>query len=105
MQERTESRLPYGEQAAPGILMFMRRSSSSSAVYIAAAIAAAGLLYARRSKESRLRAGQVAVITGGSRGLGLALAHRFGKAGLKLILAARDEEELGTARRELLKNW
>jgi short-subunit dehydrogenase len=58
---------------------------------------------ATRLRLTRLREGQVAIITGGSRGLGLALAHRLGRAGLKLILAARSKVELEQARRELLE--
>ncbi len=49
-----------------------------------------------------LKAGKVILITGGSRGLGLALAHRFGKAGSKLVLAARNQDELELARHLLL---
>ncbi len=64
--------------------------------------AVAGLAYAILPRRSRLHPGQVAIITGGSRGLGLALAHRFGRAGLKLVLAARNEQELELARHELL---
>ena len=63
---------------------------------------AAVAAYALFPLPPRLRAGQVAVITGGSRGLGLALAHRFGRAGLKLVLAARNTGELERARHELL---
>jgi short-subunit dehydrogenase len=66
------------------------------------AAAAAGLLIASSRRQSRLREGQIAVVTGGSRGLGLQLAHRFGRAGLKLVLAAREQSELENARRELL---
>ena len=42
--------------------------------------------------------GQSVLITGGSRGLGLALAEEFGRHGCNLILAARDEAELQRAR-------
>ena len=38
----------------------------------------------------------------GSSGLGLSLAHRFGKAGIKLVLAARSKDDLESARRQLL---
>ncbi|MBT9333066.1 SDR family NAD(P)-dependent oxidoreductase [Paracidobacterium acidisoli] len=47
--------------------------------------------------------GKVVVITGGSRGLGLALAEEFGRRGARLVLAARDGEELERARRLLLQ--
>lgn len=46
--------------------------------------------------------GKVVVITGGSRGLGLALAEEFGRRGAQLVLAARNEAHLAEARRLLL---
>ncbi len=60
------------------------------------------LAYALVPRKPRLQAGQVALITGGSRGLGLAMAHEFGRAGLKLVLAARHQDELEQARQKLL---
>ncbi len=69
-----------------------------------AVAAAAALVYAFVPKQNRLQPGDVALITGGSRGLGLALAHRFGRAGLRLVLAARDEHELEIARDTLLRS-
>jgi NAD(P)-dependent dehydrogenase (short-subunit alcohol dehydrogenase family) len=65
-------------------------------------IVAAAAAYALRSNSLRRRPGQVVLITGGSRGLGLALAERYGRSGARLILAARDVEELIAARRTLL---
>lgn len=59
---------------------------------------------ARRCKrKSRTLDGKTLLITGGSRGLGLALAEEFGKAGAKLVLVARDAEELERARWLLLR--
>jgi NAD(P)-dependent dehydrogenase (short-subunit alcohol dehydrogenase family) len=46
--------------------------------------------------------GKVVIITGGSRGLGLALAEEFGRRGARLVLAARNEAELANARKQLL---
>jgi len=46
--------------------------------------------------------GQVVLITGGSRGLGLALAREFARAGCRLVLAARDTQELARARQDLM---
>ncbi len=46
-------------------------------------------------------AGKVVLITGGSRGLGLALARQFAREGCKLVLCAREEADLATARAEL----
>lgn len=45
--------------------------------------------------------GKVALITGGSRGLGLQVAHGFGSMGAKLALTARKADELESARKEL----
>jgi len=42
--------------------------------------------------------GQVVLITGGSRGLGLALAREFARVGCRLVLVARDAPELAHAR-------
>ena len=47
--------------------------------------------------------GKVVVITGSSRGLGLALAEQFGRNGARLVLTARDPEELRRARAHLIK--
>lgn len=44
---------------------------------------------------------RVVLITGGSRGLGLCLARRFGAEGARLFLVARDPEELARAATEL----
>lgn len=55
----------------------------------------------RRNRMTQSR-GKVVVITGASRGLGLALAEEFGRLGAKLVLAARDSEELDRARLLLL---
>jgi len=41
--------------------------------------------------------GQVVLITGSSRGLGLALAREFARAGCRLVLCARDPQELAHA--------
>ena len=45
--------------------------------------------------------GKVAIITGASRGIGLAVAHRLGKMGAKLALCARDPQRLEGAASEL----
>jgi NAD(P)-dependent dehydrogenase (short-subunit alcohol dehydrogenase family) len=43
-------------------------------------------------------AGRVAVVTGGSRGIGLAIARALGAAGAKVAIASRTQRELDTAR-------
>jgi NAD(P)-dependent dehydrogenase (short-subunit alcohol dehydrogenase family) len=65
-------------------------------------IAATAAAYVLRSRAPKRKEAQVVLITGGSRGLGLALAERYGRAGAKLILAARDHDELTAARYTLL---
>jgi short-subunit dehydrogenase len=45
----------------------------------------------------------VVLITGGSRGLGLALAEEFRRQGAHLALLARDEDELNAARMQLIR--
>jgi short-subunit dehydrogenase len=78
----------------------------STAIAGMAALGTAGLAIGitraiRRNRMARLR-DRVVVITGASRGLGLALAEEFGRLGAKLVLAARDSEELDRARLLLL---
>ena len=70
---------------------------------IGLASVAAGTFADRTRNKAQWARGKVVVITGGSRGLGLALAEEFGRRGAKLVLAARNESELGHARRQLLE--
>src|SRR5687767_11444412 len=61
----------------------------------AGAYALKRLVDARRTQQL---AGQVVLITGGSRGLGLLLAREFGRKGCRLAICARDGAELERAR-------
>ncbi len=80
----------------------MKKSNSALyAAQILTGITAAAVAYALLPRPT-IRRDQIVLITGGSRGLGLALAERFGRAGAKLVLAARDYEELTRARNILL---
>jgi NAD(P)-dependent dehydrogenase (short-subunit alcohol dehydrogenase family) len=45
----------------------------------------------------KLERGQVAVVTGASSGIGLAMAHRFAQAGMNVVLADVDEAGLAAA--------
>src|SRR5438046_9700936 len=66
----------------------------------AAFAAAAFAVRAVRRPKVNLR-GQVVLITGGSRGLGLALARTFAREGCRLMLCARDAAELDRAAADL----
>lgn len=72
---------------------------------LAAGITTAATVLAVREmlKPGRDFEGKVVVITGGSRGLGLALAREFGRRGARLALCARNAEELQAAKHQLRK--
>jgi short-subunit dehydrogenase len=69
----------------------------SAAIATAAAV---GLTVWRKNQRMSFR-GKVALITGGSRGLGLAMAREFARQGANLMLCARDLEELYAAKKSL----
>ncbi len=56
----------------------------------------------RRKQYARSLSGKVVLITGGSRGFGLALAQEFSRHRTRIILTARNPEELDRARATLL---
>jgi short-subunit dehydrogenase len=64
---------------------------------VAAGLAWFGRGLMRRAARSDVR-GKVVLITGSSRGLGLALAREFARAGCRIVLCARDAAELERAR-------
>ena len=65
-------------------------------------LAAAGLYWlAARRRHWRGFEGRVVLITGGTRGLGLALARRFLSLGARVAVCGRDEETLERAREQL----
>ncbi len=82
-----------------------QRKSAVASFFVpacAAAIGAGAFLLARSiTPASRSLRGRVALITGGSRGLGLELARKLTAQGCRLILTARDEVELSRAAQEL----
>lgn len=82
--------------AAAGIAV----ASCVSAAAITIGTVAALRQYQRSRRERNLR-GEIALITGGSRGLGLALARELLDAGCRVAICARDEEELAKASRQL----
>lgn len=80
-----------------------KRASFAGGALLAAASVASVACLAYRARRKSLR-GSVVVITGGSRGLGLALAKQFGKSGANLVLAARDSGELDRAKDLLVRD-
>ena len=81
------------------------KSSTRRATVMLASIAAAGAVAAatRRRTLTMSLNGKVVLITGGSHGLGLALAREFAQAGAHLALCARSESELDLAKENLKK--
>src|SRR5690606_37780819 len=73
--------------------------SSRTAVFAAAAAAYVAWRLVRRRGDDIV--GDVVLITGGSRGLGLLLAKEFAARGCRLVICARDEPELARAAHEL----
>jgi NAD(P)-dependent dehydrogenase (short-subunit alcohol dehydrogenase family) len=63
-------------------------------------IAGVGRTALRRLTSYDLK-GKIVLITGGSRGLGFVLAQEFAKEGARVVICARDIEELRTAKQEL----
>jgi len=76
----------------------MRRGLLWGAAGVAAAIAARS---ATRPRAADMR-GDVVLITGGSRGLGLAMAREFARLGCRIAICARSVEELEAARASLI---
>lgn len=75
----------------------MKRYARNTAWAIGAG-AALALFGAGRARVRRNRlANKVVLITGGSRGFGLALAHEFAKLQCRIALCARDQDELERA--------
>jgi len=72
-----------------------------AAASIGGTLLAAAAIRALRSKP--IAPGSVVLITGGSRGLGLAIAHRFAQSPVKLVLASRNRNELEKAQYALLE--
>src|SRR5215212_3941161 len=70
------------------------------------ALLAGGALVMARELKRRIAPadlhGQAALVTGGSRGLGLLISRELAKAGCRLAICARDGDELERARADLL---
>ena len=75
----------------------MDNARGPSTILLGIGLGLLGRDVARRRRTIDLE-GQVVLITGSSRGLGLAMAEEFARQGAKLVLCARKAEELGWAR-------
>ena len=81
--------------------------ASAAGFGVAGVTAGVGAVVLGRELWKRARAvpgfaGQVVVVTGGSRGLGFAIAQEFAARGAKLVICGRDEEILHEAEQRLL---
>ncbi|MGN6392099.1 MAG: SDR family NAD(P)-dependent oxidoreductase [Gemmatimonadales bacterium] len=80
-------------------------ATHSRTLFLAGALVGATTV-ARAAARRRRRidfAGRVALVTGGSRGLGLALARELAAEGARVVICARDEAELSRARVDLVR--
>ena len=75
-------------------------TNTRNALLLGAGLALTVRALVRKARETDLR-GQSVLITGGSRGLGLALAREFARHGCRLALCARGSEELARAKEDL----
>lgn len=81
--------------------MFLRRRSDRFQLALATAAGALWVARQLRSGGDYTFRGKTVLITGGSRGLGLALAREFASRGARLAICGRDAESLERARASL----
>jgi NAD(P)-dependent dehydrogenase (short-subunit alcohol dehydrogenase family) len=81
----------------------LRRRMGMVAAGTALALGVAAREALARDRETDLY-GAVALVTGGSRGLGLALSRELARQGCRLAICARDETELEDARADLKRS-
>lgn len=85
----------------------LRKAATASIVVAGAGVACTGALAVAAVANSRRKSerlyGKVALVTGASRGLGMAIAEELGRKGARLALAARDAAELERARALLIE--
>lgn len=80
--------------------MYPRWDEGGRALLLTLVGAMAGREIVQRLRQADL-SGEVALITGGSRGLGLLLARELAAEGCRIVICARDEEDLARAREDL----
>lgn len=93
--------------ARPLIRKSLRVAAGTAAAScgVAAITAAVGVVALRAITSQPLPSGSVVLVTGGSRGLGLAIASRFAERPVRLVLAARSLNELQQAQATLLSRY
>lgn len=79
----------------------MRRTRTKATAAVAVAAAAAANAARTKVRRPDDLTGEVAVVTGASRGLGLVLAKELARQSCRLVICARDAEELGRAEDQL----
>jgi NAD(P)-dependent dehydrogenase (short-subunit alcohol dehydrogenase family) len=94
-------------QGGASTIMNLKKAvvTTAAGVAVASCVSAAAITFGavaayRKYKASRQRrhlAGEVALVTGGSRGLGFAVARELLGAGCRVAICARDEKELRNA--------
>jgi len=82
-------------------MMRPRLSSALFPLAVVGAAAASGACYLRARRRISFH-GKTALISGGSRGLGLELGRRFAREGAHVVLLARERDELRNAASEFL---
>ncbi|HJW95785.1 MAG TPA: SDR family oxidoreductase [Thermoanaerobaculia bacterium] len=80
----------------------MNRRDTATLLTLGAAALSARALLRRLRQESIAR--EVAIVTGASRGLGLAIARELARHECRLVICARDERELRKAAEELARS-
>ena len=98
MNPAARKELAFVAGVASGLLALFGRKSPAIGLALAASA-----IYAWPGKPFNFR-DKAVVITGGSRGLGFALARNLIRAGAKVALIARDAEELAGAKSQLAKD-
>src|SRR5688572_28116842 len=84
--------------------MKLERSQTQALALTAAAIGAYLAVRAAGARRYDFN-DKVVLITGGSRGLGLVLARQLARDGARLVLLARDDEELQRAQADIIDRF